>query len=122
VGLQAQPADRGPRGRIEFDHTPRRGWFRAGSEVEVHVTGPVPDQEPVTCIIPGHHRSGEEVYTELRSSAEPLAYAFAGRCGYQASFAYSSATGGVGGCSSAQGALDARWLCRDARGVRASYV
>ena len=76
---------------IEIDHTPRRGWFRAGSDVAVRVAGPVADQEPVTCVIPGHHRSGEEVYVdELRSSATPIEYSFSGRCGYEASFAYSS--------------------------------
>jgi len=81
--------------RIELDHTPRRGWFRVGSDVEVRVRGPVEDQEPVTCLIPGHHQSGEEVYVdELRSTAAPpLEYEFSGRCGYEARFAYSSDDG-----------------------------
>jgi len=79
--------------RIELDHTPRRGWFRVGSDVEVRVTARVPDQEPVTCVIPGHDRPGEEVFTDLRSNAAPLDYALAGRCGYEATFAYSSADG-----------------------------
>lgn len=79
--------------RIELDHSPRRGWFRAGRNVEVRVAGPVEDQEPVTCIIPGHDRSGEEVFTDLRSSAAPLSYEFTGRCGYASTFAYSSMTG-----------------------------
>jgi hypothetical protein len=77
--------------QIEIEHTPRRGWFRAGSDVEVRVAGPVEDQAPVTCIIPGHHRTGSEVYVEeLRSSAAPIEYGFSGRCGYEASFAYAS--------------------------------
>lgn len=77
--------------RIEVAHTPRRGWFRVGRDVEVRVAGSVPDQEPVTCLIPGHQRSGEEVQVALlRSSAAPLDFEYAGRCGYQASFAYSS--------------------------------
>jgi hypothetical protein len=76
---------------IEIDHTPRRGWFRVGEDVTVRVAEAVADQEPVTCVIPGHHRTGLEVYVdELRSSAPPIEYAFAGRCGYEASFAYSS--------------------------------
>jgi hypothetical protein len=79
---------------IEVDHTPRRGWFRVGRDVEVRVAGPVVDQEPVTCIIPGHHEPGTEVRCdELRSTATPLEYAFSGRCGYEASFAYSSEDG-----------------------------
>ena len=77
--------------QIEIEHTPRRGWFRAGSDVEVRVAGPVGDQAPVTCIIPGHHRTGSEVYVEeLRSSAAPIEYGFSGRCGYEASFEYAS--------------------------------
>jgi hypothetical protein len=77
--------------QIEIEHTPRRGWFRAGSDVEVRVGAPVEDQAPVTCIIPGHHRTGHEVYVEdLRSSAAPIEYGFSGRCGYEASFEYAS--------------------------------
>lgn len=75
---------------IEIDHTPRRGWFRAGEDVTVRVAGPVVDQEPVTCVIPGHHQAGVEVYVdELSSSAAPLDYGFSGRCGYESTFAYS---------------------------------
>jgi len=82
--------------RIELDHTPRGGWFRTGADVEVRVRGPVQGQEPVTCIIPGHHRAGEELYVdELRSTATPIEYAFNGRCGYEAAFAYAS-DGGFG--------------------------
>lgn len=33
---------------IEIDHTPGRGWFRAGGKVEVRVSQPVPEQETVT--------------------------------------------------------------------------
>ena len=49
---------------IEIDHTPGRGWFRAGGEVEVRVREPVPDQETVTCVIPGHHRQGRELFSD----------------------------------------------------------
>ncbi|MGG7380454.1 hypothetical protein ACQ7B2_17425, partial [Escherichia coli] len=50
---------------IEIDHTPGRGWFRAGGHVMVRIREPVWDQEPVSCVIPGHHRSGEEEIAEL---------------------------------------------------------
>ena len=77
--------------QIEIDHTTRRGWFRAGTDVAVRVAGPVADQAPVTCIIPGHDRAGHEVeIEELRSSAAPIEYGFTGRCGYEASFEYAS--------------------------------
>jgi hypothetical protein len=76
---------------IEIDHEPGRGWFRAGGEVSVRVREPVPDQEPVTCVIPGHHRTGREVVAELLEvDAGPLAFELRGVCGYESTFAYSS--------------------------------
>lgn len=79
---------------IAIDHSPGRGWFRAGGQVSVRVRGPVPDQEPVTCVIPGHHRAGTELYAdELRVDEGPLAFDLAGRCAYESTFAYSSAEG-----------------------------
>ena len=77
---------------IEIEHTPRRGWFRAGEHVTMRVREPVADQEPVTCVIPGHHRSGSEQHAELlRVDEAPLTFEFGGRCAYQSTFRYSSA-------------------------------
>jgi hypothetical protein len=75
---------------IEIDHTPRRGLFRVGSDVEVRVVGAVADQEPVTCVIPGHHQAGTEVIADLTSRVAPVDYDFQARCGYESRFAYSS--------------------------------
>jgi hypothetical protein len=76
---------------IEIDHSQRRGWFRAGKEVTVRVGAPVADQQPVTCIIPGHHRSGHELHGDtLAVDVEPLAFQFEGKCGYWSTFSYSS--------------------------------
>ena len=76
---------------IEIDHTPRRGWLRAGSEVTVRVRDAFGDQEPVTCVIPGHDRSGTEVVCELmRVEDEPFSYELQARCGYESTFAYAS--------------------------------
>jgi hypothetical protein len=76
---------------IEIDHTPGRGWFRAGGNVSVRVRGPVERQEPVTCVIPGHDRSGREVVAELLDVDNgPLEFEFTEKCGYEASFDYSS--------------------------------
>lgn len=75
---------------IEVEHRPRRGWFRAGEEVTVRVGDPVPDQETVTCVIPGHHQPGRELYSELIDvAAGELAFELGGRCAYQARFRYS---------------------------------
>jgi len=76
---------------IEIDHAPRRGWFRAGSEVSVRVGEPVADQEPVTCVIPGYDRAGRELHGEaLEVSAPPLEFRFEGRCAYRSTFDYTS--------------------------------
>ena len=78
--------------RIEIDHTPGRGWFRAGSSVSVKIAAPYETQSPVTCIIPGHDRTGREVVAEaLEVHNEYLDFSYSGRCGYEATFEYSSA-------------------------------
>jgi hypothetical protein len=76
---------------IEIDHTPGRGWFRAGGKLEVRVREPVPDQEAVTCVIPGHHRHGRELFSEsIDVRAGPLVFSVQGRCAYETTFEYSS--------------------------------
>ena len=80
---------------IEIDHHARRRWFRAGEYVSVRVGDAIADQETVTCVIPGHHRSGAEHQgVELRVQDGPLSYAVDGRCAYQATFDYSSEAAG----------------------------
>jgi hypothetical protein len=76
---------------IDIDHTPGRGWFRAGGHVEVRARGPVPDQETVTCVIPGHHREGRELFSDaIDVDAGPLAFSVRGRCAYESTFEYTS--------------------------------
>jgi hypothetical protein len=83
LGVRAVP--------ITVEHHARRSWFRAGRYVEVRVTDPVADQEPVTCVIPGHHRPGAEfVGDQLRVDDGPLSYELSGRCAYQSTFDYAS--------------------------------
>jgi hypothetical protein len=75
---------------IDIDHTPGRGWFRAGGAVEVRVRGPYRTQSPVSCVIPGHDRSGREIVTELLAAHdEYFDFRYAGRCGYESTFDYS---------------------------------
>ena len=76
---------------IAVDHHARRGWFRAGEHVTVQVGDPVAGQEPVTCVIPGHDRTGTEHHGDLLRVADgALAFELSGRCGHQSTFAYSS--------------------------------
>ena len=79
---------------IEIDHTPGRGWFRAGGKVEVHAREPVAGQETVTCVIPGHHQQGRELFSDsIDVDAGRLVFSVAGRCAYESSFEYSSDDG-----------------------------
>jgi hypothetical protein len=76
---------------IEIDHAEKRGWFRAGKEVTVRVGEPIADQEPVTCVIPGHHRSGHELHGEsIAVNADSLEFGFEEVCAYWSTFSYSS--------------------------------
>ena len=76
---------------IEIDHTPGRGWFSAGAKVAVRAREPVPDQETVTCVIPGHHRGGRELFSDsIEVNAGSLVFSVQGRCAYETTFAYSS--------------------------------
>ena len=72
---------------------PRPGvWsisIRAGEHVSLRVREPVADQETVTCVIPGHNRTGTEYVADfLHVSDGPLDFAFDGRCAYQSTFEY----------------------------------
>jgi hypothetical protein len=81
--LAARPA------RIEIEHAPGRGWFRAGRFVEVRIERPVESGETVTCVIPGHERSGREVYAKsLEVSDGELEFSIRGNCGYESDFDY----------------------------------
>ena len=83
LGVRAVP--------IDVQHTPGRGRLRAGHHVTLRIRGAVPDQEPVTCVIPGHHRSGRELFAELLQVEDgKLDFELSGNCGYEADFAYSS--------------------------------
>ena len=75
---------------IEIDHTLRRQWFRVRDRVEVRVSAPVADQPPVTCVIPGHDREGEELTVEVLKVDEqpPLAFEYRGVCAYASTFDY----------------------------------
>src|SRR5262249_3271842 len=70
---------------LETDHPPGRGWFKAGGDIVVRISGPVEEQAPVTCVIPGHHRDGRELYAEMLAAHgdEPLDFELQGTCAYE---------------------------------------
>jgi hypothetical protein len=74
---------------VEVSHEPRRQWLRIHDHVTVRIREAWAGQETVTCVIPGHEQSGEElVADELRVNDGPLRFEFRGNCGYSAPFDY----------------------------------
>jgi hypothetical protein len=82
------------RATIELDHRPRRWFMRAATFVEVRASRTVSSEfGGVTCGIPGHDQSGNEVIADsLRVDDAPLHFDFRGRCGYESRFDYNSAS------------------------------
>jgi hypothetical protein len=77
--------------KIELEHVPGRGWFRAGSHVEVRAARPVASGETVTCVIPGHERAGRELHAEtLEVHDGELDFSFRGTCAFESDFDYCS--------------------------------
>jgi hypothetical protein len=75
---------------IEVSHEPRRQWLRVRDHVTVQISGRYTGPETVTCVIPGHEQSGEELIAEeLRVSDGALRFEYRGNCGYAARFDYS---------------------------------
>jgi hypothetical protein len=75
---------------IEVSHEPRRQWLRIRDRVTLRIRDRYAGPETVTCVIPGHEQSGEElVAEEMRVDDGPLRYEYRGNCGYAARFDYS---------------------------------
>jgi hypothetical protein len=82
--LAVRPAE------IEIEHIPGRGWFRARGYVEVRASRPVESDENVTCVIPGHERTGRELVAEsLEVHDGELDFSFRGNCAFESDFTYS---------------------------------
>jgi hypothetical protein len=83
------------RAEIEIDHTPGHGNVRVKDAVDLEIREPVATPATVTCVIPGHHRTGRELYARLLRAEleEPLRFELEGVCAYESDFAYSSADG-----------------------------
>jgi len=74
---------------VDLDHTRRRQLLRVRDHVSVRIRDRYQGDEMVTCVIPGHERSGEElVADELVVDDGPLAFSYRGTCGYGSSFEY----------------------------------
>jgi hypothetical protein len=75
--------------QIEVDHTQRRQWLRVRDRVSVRIRDRYEGDETVTCVIPGHDRTGEELIAdELVVEDGRLAFSYGGVCGYGTTFDY----------------------------------
>jgi hypothetical protein len=74
---------------IEVSHERRRQWLRIRDHVTLRIRDAWAGPETVTCVIPGHERTGEELIAdELRVDDGPLRFEFHGTCGYASRFDY----------------------------------
>ena len=74
---------------IEVEHSPRRQWLRIADHVTVRIRDRYSGPETVTCVVPGHERTGEElVADELTVDDGPLTFSLSGVCGYGSTFDY----------------------------------
>jgi hypothetical protein len=77
--------------RIEIEHDGKRAELRVGEAVTARAARAVDTSERVSCIVPGHHRPGTELYAdELRVADEPFAWELTGNCAFVSDFDYSS--------------------------------
>jgi hypothetical protein len=75
---------------IEVDHTRRRQLLQIRNRVSVRIRDRYSGDETVTCVIPGHERTGEELIAdELVVEDGAFAFSYRGVCGYGSTFDYS---------------------------------
>jgi hypothetical protein len=73
------------RTKIEFE----AGEVRAGDAVRLLAFVPVPTDQTVSCIVPGHERPGTELYAEeVVVEDPPFAFELRGTCAFTREFAY----------------------------------
>jgi hypothetical protein len=74
---------------IDVDHTRRRQRLRIRDLVSVRIRDRYDGDETVSCVIPGHEQTGEELITdELTVEDERLRFGYQGVCGYASTFDY----------------------------------
>lgn len=77
--------------RISIEHARERRHIRAGDYVEVVERAPFATGEAISCGIPGHDNTGEEVVAELLAVREErLDFEVRGRCGFASRYDYRS--------------------------------
>ena len=76
---------------IEISHGPDGHELRVGRAIEVSASRPFETDERVSCVIPGHHIAGRELYADrLAVRDAPFEWELSGNCAYVSTFSYSS--------------------------------
>jgi hypothetical protein len=75
---------------IEIRHGPDGHELRVGRAIELIASRAFETDERVSCIVPGHHVPGRELYADhLAVHDEPFEWELAGNCAYVSTFSYS---------------------------------
>ncbi len=76
---------------IAFEHGREGHQLRVGTAVTLRASRPVVTNERVSCVIPGHHRAGTELYADRLSVNDgPFQWELAGNCAFVSEFSYGS--------------------------------
>ena len=77
--------------RIEIDHAGAGHELRIGDTVELRASRHVATDEVVSCVIPGHHHPGTELYADTLSVHDgPFEWELTDRCAFVTDFEYLS--------------------------------
>ncbi len=77
--------------RIEITHDGGEHELRIGEAVTLRASRPVATEEVVSCVIPGHHHPGTELYADtLRVHDAPFEWELTDRCAFVSDFDYRS--------------------------------
>jgi hypothetical protein len=77
--------------RIEFERTGIQHELRIGEAVELRASRRVETAETVSCVIPGHHRPGTELYADVLAVHDgPFDWELTDRCAFVTDFDYRS--------------------------------
>jgi len=76
---------------IELRTGPDGRELRVGRAIELSASRPFETDERVSCVIPGHHIPGVELYADrLAVADDPFEWELAGNCAFVSAFEYTS--------------------------------
>jgi hypothetical protein len=76
---------------IAIRHGPDGYELNVGSAIGLSASRPVETAERVSCIVPGHHVPGRELYADrLAVDDNPFAWELSGNCAFVSTFSYAS--------------------------------